>query len=150
MARTKKADTPKVAVDEEGFPLIGSNTPTTEETPVAKTSAPAETMSKADAVRAAVKAGYNKPKEGVDYIKSEFGMDISTGTFSVTKSQDAKKSGKGGKKKAAKVTRTPRAVAATAAPSANGTASSLLRAVKDLADKYGADEIREILSILGK
>lgn len=136
-------------VDDDGFPLPETeeeSTPSTEETPaVAK--AAAKDMSKADAVRAALAAGYDKPKEGVAYIKEKFGMEVTTGTFSVTKSQDAKKAGGEGEGDGKK---TPTPPAPTGHDSMGGSPAALLRQVKELADRHGGDEIREILAILGK
>ncbi len=50
-------------------------------------------VSKADAVRAAMKEGVSKPQEAVAFIKEKFGLDISTGMFSNYKSVLGKKDG---------------------------------------------------------
>lgn len=53
----------------------------------AEVPAAAEKISKADAVRRSLAEGIEKPQEAVDYIKKQFGIEMSTGMFSSYKSQ---------------------------------------------------------------
>ena len=76
------------------------------------TPAPAEKLSKADAVRRAIADGVDSPSEGVAYVRSKFGIEITNQQFSTVKFQDKKKGGKkpkaeaspAGMKSAARVT----------------------------------------------
>jgi hypothetical protein len=166
-------------VDEDGFPLPQEpkaekpavapvappptppqkETPSVAKAPTAAKAAPGEEMSKADAVRAAIAAGIEKPKDGVEYVKKEFGIEITPATFSVTKSQDAKKAREGGSEVAEKPTTTAKrgpkpktaAPAAAAAPSTNGsTGGSLVQGLKALVERYGVEDVREVLELMRK
>src|SRR4051794_8761329 len=64
-------------------------------------------MSKTDAIRAAMAEGFESPGDGVDFIRKRFGIEMSKGHFSATKSKlksssDAVGAMKGGARKTAK------------------------------------------------
>jgi hypothetical protein len=105
-------------------------------------SAPAATVSKADAVRAALKAGVAKPTEAVAYIKETFGLDISAAMVSTYKGNEKKRAGK----------RRRRGRPANAWVNANTGGSSgdvvdLVRQVRGLVDRYGAAQVKQIVGV---
>ena len=106
-------------------------------------------MTKADAVRAAVAEGKLKPQDACAWIKEKFDIEITPAHFSSYKSQEAKKSGTPGRPG-----RKPREVAAVAAPASNGHpvatggAVDLAKQLKGLVTRYGADEVSGMLAVL--
>lgn len=113
--------------------------------------AAAPTISKSDAIRAAVKAGKNSPSEGVAWIKETYGLDVTTGTFSTTKTQDKKKAGES---TAVKTLNASGAVKTAGNVTGNGKASGdavhLAQSVKSLVDQYGAEAVKGMASVFGK
>lgn len=105
-------------------------------------------MTKADAVRAAVAEGKLKPQEGCAWIKEKFDIDITPAHFSSYKSQEAKKTGTPDRRG-----RKPREAAAAVAtqnghPVAPGGAVDLAKQLKSLVTRYGADEVSGMLAVL--
>jgi hypothetical protein len=104
-------------------------------------------MTKADAVRAALADGISKPSEGVGYIKSKFGLDVSAQMYSLYKSKEKKGGGRGN-------SRTPREGSSwgTLAPGKSGARNpaELARAVKQLVEQYGADAVREMAEVFAE
>lgn len=105
-------------------------------------------MTKADAVRAAVAEGKLKPQDGCAWIKEKFGIDITPQHFSSYKSSEAKKTGAPGRRgrkprEAAAVVATP-----NGAPVATGGAVDLAKQLKGLVTRYGADEVSGMLAVL--
>lgn len=104
-------------------------------------------MTKADAVRAAVAEGKLKPQDAVPWIKEKFGIDITPAHFSSYKSQQAKKDGK----PAGRRGRKPREAAAVATPNGsrvgNGNPVELARQIKQLVDVYGVASVREMTTV---
>lgn len=102
-----------------------------------------KSVKKAEAVRQCILAeGWDiQPADGVEWIKAKYGIEINPQHFSSTKSQLRKKegepSGKRGRPATGATTRT-----------AGGSISEAVRAVKELVDKYGADEVRALLDLL--
>src|SRR4051812_49140288 len=96
-------------------------------------------VSKADAVRAALAAGMDKPQEGVAYIKGQFGLDLSTQMFSSYKSQEAKRAGKGRRRRG----RSAGVSAGNGTSGSNGHGpaglAGQIQAIKTLVDNLGAD-----------
>src|SRR5690349_12832038 len=80
----------------------------------------AATMTKADAVRAAVTDGADTPAEGVAYIKTKFGIDITPQHFSSYKSQQKAKARKAAGRRGRKTGTTIAADAAAQTRSAAG------------------------------
>lgn len=109
----------------------------------------AASITKADAVRAALADGADSPADGVEYIKTKFGIEITPAHFSSYKSQEKAKAGKPPGRRG----RAPRATAAPAsAPSANGPVglASSVEAIKKLVDQYGVEQVVSIARLFGK
>lgn len=99
-------------------------------------------MTKADAVRAAIADGADSPADGVAYIKSKFGIDITPQHFSSYKSQQRAKAGKAPGRRGRK----PGAVAVPRA-TANGNPADLARQIKGLIGQYGAVAVNEMVAV---
>jgi len=99
-------------------------------------------MSKTDAIRQAIAAGHSKPKAGVEWIKSKYGLDVSTQTFSTTKFQDAHKGVKGKKGRPATQPAPKPAPVTGSAP-----AVELAKQVKVLCQMYGANAVVEMAAL---
>jgi len=103
-------------------------------------------MTKADAVRAAVAEGKLKPLVACAWIKEKFGIDITPQHFSSYKSSEARKTGTPGRRG-----RKPRE--ATAVPAlngqrvGNGNPVELARQVKKLVDAYGVGAVKEMTTV---
>jgi hypothetical protein len=96
-------------------------------------------MTKADAVRAAVQEGVTKPTEAVEWIKSKFDIDITPAHFSSYKSQQAKKEGvisSGGRKK-----ETGGGIVD------NGNPVELAKAVRALVQRHGAAAVKGMVEV---
>jgi hypothetical protein len=111
-------------------------------------------ITKSEAVRRAISAGFDKPVEGVAYIKDQFGIDIGPTHFSAVKTtekkkEEAKAKGKPGRK--------PKSYAfegnsASASKPAAKTGSDLLaamEAMKPLVAALGAEKVKRIADLLG-
>jgi len=110
----------------------------------APAAAPAEKITKSEAVRRAIAEGVDKPQEAVAFIKERYGVDISAQHFSSIKSQEAKKTGKPGRR-----SRKPREAVSTPSGSrvGNGNPVELARQIKKLVDVYGVSSVREMTSV---
>lgn len=107
-------------------------------------------MTKAEAVRQTLaKLGNDvKPNDIVNHVKSAFGLEMSYDMASTYKSAALKKAG--GKRRGRKPGRKP-AVAATNGRRAGGSISMAdIQAVKDLADRLGADKVRQLAEVLAR
>jgi hypothetical protein len=95
---------------------------------------------KKELVQAAIDAGHDMPKDGVAWIKENFGVEMNPQTFSVTKSGLKTAAGESG------VHRTSGAAtkrSSKAAPADTGLDSvEAARAVKELVDRYGKDVVK--------
>lgn len=98
-------------------------------------------MTKADAVRAAMAEGVEKPQDACEWIKTKFGIDISPAHFSSYKSGFKKKEGdtRGNGRSSAK------AVAGDSVR--NGSPVALAKQIKHLVDTYGVEQVREMTSV---
>ena len=92
------------------------------------------TIPKTEAVRKALQAGKEKPREGVAWIKQELGLDVTPEYFSTTKSA-LRSEGK-----------------PPSAPKGKGDVSGALvglvddlEVVRRLVHKYGKDEVRRLI-----
>ncbi len=115
---------------------------------------------KAEVMRDALKAGFTKPTEAVQYIKDKFGVELTLKQFSNFKS--AEKANAGKRKTGRRVGRPPAsasdsAVIVVAAPVAsaakNGKASGALdlaRQIKDLVQTYGAGTVKGMVDVFEK
>ena len=123
-------------------------------------------MSKTDAIRAAMAEGIESPGDGVDFIRKRFGLEMSKGHFSATKSKLKSSEGQGGKKtapaKAAPAKAAPKAAAksgpepvaerqrATARPAGGeGNLLDLMEQMKPMVDEHGVDTLKRIVDLLG-
>lgn len=106
-------------------------------------------ITKVGAVKAALVDGSGSPEEGVAFIKSRFGLDITRPHFSAIKSQLKKREGI--TRGIRRVTRpsSPRLAASPARP-ANGEAALLeaLEVMKPLVDQFGADKVKRLVELL--
>lgn len=109
-------------------------------------------MTKAAAVREALVNGVEKPQDGVEYLKTKHGLDITANQFSIYKSAEKKKGASGGTggtrgrkpNEAPKETETRIGVSSRA-----GTDSgvALAREVKALVEKYGANSVKDMADV---
>jgi hypothetical protein len=110
------------------------------------------TMTKTDAVKAAIADGVVKPSDGVKYVKEKFGIDVTGPLFSIIKSQAKLK----GRKKSTRVAKPADATSPVVAtsraisPTANGKhhVASSLASIKKLVDELGVDQLKEIAEML--
>lgn len=98
--------------------------------------APGGTISKMEAVRRTLAAGVEKPQEGVEYVRREFGLEIPTPVFSSYKSQIRAKDNSS----------RPRSARGRVSPV--GDPVELARDVKELVQRYGADAVRDMIDVL--
>jgi hypothetical protein len=120
-----------------------------------KPEAAEKSISKAEAVRQALSAGMETPEDGVGFIKSNYGIEISKQIWSSYRAQqkarDGKKAegsskGKPGRKPAvAKLDQ----VAKSSQPAVGGSVIGDLAAVKALVEKLGVAEVVEIAKLFG-
>lgn len=106
-------------------------------------------ITQAEAVRKALKAGYESPSEGVRYIQEEFGIEVSAGYYSVIKSKE----GDASKSKAVKIPSASGKVKIPAAkPASNGKpdVADSVAAVKKLVDELGAEQVVKLAGFFGK
>lgn len=105
-----------------------------------------EKITQKEAVKRAIAAGKELPKEGVEYIKATFGMELNPGAFSTLKTLLKSENGSSPKKKrgrpAASATATP---VMTKGKTAN--AAELARGVKALVAQHGADAVAEMAKV---
>jgi hypothetical protein len=112
-------------------------------------SAAAPKMKKSDAMREAIKRGIAKPQAASEFIKSEFGLDVTPQVFSSFKSISKKK---GDTPSTVRVRRARQAAEVVATPNghavATGGAVDLAKQLKNLVTRYGADEVSGMLAVL--
>lgn len=114
-----------------------------------------DSVSKTEAVRKAIADGWAKPTEGVMYVKTMFGIDLSPNHFSNIKSSlgGAPKKGKRrgrppGSKNQAKAEPAP--VVAAPAPASDRIDIEAIQTVKDLIARVGAADLKRLVGALGK
>jgi hypothetical protein len=119
-----------------------------DDAPEAPAAAPKK-MKKSDAMREAIKRGIDKPQAASEFIKSEFGLDVTPQVFSSFKSISKKK---GDTPSAVRVRRAKAATAVVAMQNghaaATGGAVDLAKQLKSLVTRYGADEVSGMLAVL--
>jgi hypothetical protein len=106
-------------------------------------------MTKADAVRAALTAGVDKPADGAAYVKEKFGLEVSPQQFSTYKSIANKKAGKAPGRRGRRAAVTPMAVPSPVGSGPVGLATSV-EAIKVLVDTYGVEQVVSIARLFGK
>ena len=111
--------------------------------------AKAEKVTKADAVRAAIKDGLNDNTEIQSYAKDKFGLDVSTDQISTYKSLDKKRAQKsaGVQKAAAKTTGAPKVEQSGGVGNGNGSPAALALAVKQLVAQHGAQAVADMAKV---
>lgn len=110
------------------------------------------TMTKADAVRAALAKGIGNPTAGVNYIKTNFGVDMPKQQFSVYKSEFKKRGQKGKGKAAPKKTIPAANYVAPPAKAPTGSSADVLmvaEAIKPFVSSLGAARVKRIVDLLG-
>ena len=122
-------------------------------------------MSKTDAIRAAMAEGIESPGDGVDFIRKNFGLEMSKQHFSATKSKLKSMEGQGEKKadpaKAAPKAGAPKAAAERKpealverqtpqgrAAGGEGDLLDLMEQMKPLIAEHGADKLKRIVDLL--
>jgi hypothetical protein len=111
-------------------------------------------VSKTDAVREAIAAGWTKPTEGVTFIKTMLGIDISPSHFSNIKStlgttQNKRRGRPPGRKSQPKAEAAPVAAPRAAAAGSNGTIDiEAIQQVKELVEKLGAETVKGLIGVL--
>ncbi len=110
-----------------------------------------ERITKSEAVRRAIAAGAEQPADGVPFIKTHFGLDISPTHFSAVKAGDKRK----GESRARPGRQSrPLAVegylAPPAQPARNGEGDLLaaIEAIKPLVASLGADKVKRLVDVL--
>lgn len=113
-----------------------------------------------DIVRAAITAGYATAKVALPWIKEHYGVDMKAGNFSVTKSTIEKRDAKaaGNEPKRTYKPRQPKvplaesaALTPTPAPASIGhmSHSEAAKSVKDLVERLGAAEVKNLADLFG-
>ena len=147
MASKKKPESPVAADFAKDEPL--------HQPPV---EAPVVKPKTADMVKAAIAAGKGMPKEGIAWIKETYDADIKIGNFSVHKSNIERANGKPAAhrtvKKQSPAPKVSKPTPATQAPAPSHTNGSMspseaARSVKELVDKLGAKEVKNLVDLFG-
>ena len=109
----------------------------------------------ADAVRAALAEGLQKPAEGVPYIKEKFGLDVTNQQFSSYKSQEnARQQEKAvetpSREEARPASATPIAPVAGATGRGPAGLAVSVEAIKTLVDQLGVDQVVAIAKLFAR
>jgi hypothetical protein len=115
-------------------------------------------MSKAEAIRRALAAGFEGPQEGTSYIRKEFGIEVAPQHFTATKSQI--KSREGGKMPKGRPGRKPKGVPSQAvegylapppkpAPTGGSELLDAMEAMKPMVASLGKEQVKRIVDLLG-
>ena len=113
--------------------------------------------SKTDAIRAAVAEGIESPGDGVDFIRNRFGLEMSKGHFSATKSKLKSADAQGAKRSTATkaaAERRPEPVEDDPRPpeppaGREGDLLDALEAMKPLVASLGKEQAHRIIELLG-
>ena len=106
-----------------------------------------EKITQKEAVKRAIAAGHDQPKEGVAYIKGTFGMDLSPGAFSTLKTLLKSGSKPGGKKRGRPAASATGSATSVMAKGKTSNAAELARGVKALVAQHGADAVAEMAKV---
>jgi hypothetical protein len=112
-------------------------------------------ITKVEAVRRALAAGFEMPQEGTAYIRSEFGIELAPQHFSATKSQLKKRSL--GKSPKAKPGRRPKALVEgylapppkKRLPPDGSELLDAMEAMKPLVASLGKEQVKRIVDLIG-
>ena len=117
---------------------------------------PSRKMSKTDAIRAAMAEGIESPGDGVDFIRRRFGIEMSKGHFSATKSKlkTAEGTKKAAPQAASKSSTKPQPVGDYQTPpeqpaGRDGNLLDALEQMKPLIAQYGPDHVKRMVDLLG-
>src|SRR4051794_30657535 len=105
------------------------------------------TMSKSDAVRAAIKAGVDQPTQGVKYGKGQYGIEVTNEQFSRVKSQDKQRGGAAPAKRGRKPKQDP---AGSRVGNNSVNPADLARDVKRLVAQYGAAAVKDMAGVFAE
>jgi len=113
-------------------------------------------MSKTDAIRAAMAEGIESPGDGVDFIRKRFGLEMSKGHFSATKSKlkSAEDTKQSAPQAAPKAATKPQPVGDYQTPpeqpaGRDGNLLDALEQMKPLIAQYGPDHVKRMVDLLG-
>jgi hypothetical protein len=117
---------------------------------------PEATVTKADAVRQALANGKEGPEEGTDYIRDEFGIEMTRQMFSSYKAQEKARDAKQGAsapkgrpgRKPASVAQLDQVVK-TIQPTMGSGVVGDLAAIKHLVERLGVEEVKQIADLFG-
>jgi hypothetical protein len=111
-----------------------------------------ESITKSEAIRRAIAAGADQPIAGVNYIRENFGLNVTTAMFSTTKSQMKRKGGNG-RRKGGRPRKVEAAAAPEAAPATGGVslveAARAVTAVQGLVEQFGKAAVKQLVDQLG-
>ena len=118
-----------------------------------KPAAKREVVSKSEAIRHALAAGFGGPQEGTAYIRKEFAIELTPSHFSAVKATGKKKGGTASKGKPGRKPRQPvdGFIAPPAKRRTNGEADLIesLETLKPLIAQYGPDKMKRLVDLLG-
>lgn len=110
---------------------------------------PKETITKSEAIRRAIKAGFDKPQAGCAWIQQQYDLYVNPQTFSSVKNEDRVAAGKTNKPKTA-----PSGPSVHTAKKVhlNGlvtrtTTLEMVRQIRVLVDQHGADAVKEAVAV---
>jgi hypothetical protein len=113
-----------------------------------KANAAPRTMSKTDAIRAALAEGQESPAAGTAFIRERFGLEMSKQHFSATKSKLKSTEGQGAKA-AAMRPEPPEERQPERRGGGEGDLLSAMEAMKPLVAALGAEKVKRIADLLG-
>lgn len=160
----RKASAPKHVEPEEESQDVPEEPDASE---IEREPASGSTITQTEAIRRALGAGHEGPTEGTAYIRDEFGIEVSKGNFSATKSRlkslgdgTSEPKRRGRKPGTATVKRGPKPKAAgqadegylappPAPKAADGDVLETLESLKPLIAQYGADRLKRMVDLLG-
>lgn len=104
-------------------------------------------VKKADMVRAAIAAGHATGKPGCAYIKDQFGVDVTPGTFAATKAQINRREGDSPSLRAIPTARASSTLASGGIPPGFGAD---VKSLKELIEQVGgAEALKELSGTIG-
>lgn len=119
-----------------------------DDTPEAPAAEAGQKMKKSDAMREAIKRGIDKPIAASEFIKSEFGLDVTPQVFSSFKSISKKKEGETSPVRAR---RARQAAEVLATPNGqrvgNRNPAELAKQVKELVAQFGAGTVKSMVEV---
>lgn len=96
---------------------------------------PEQEPSKMDAVREALKEGFDSPEEGINFLQAKYGFTMSRPMFSTYKANIKRKETGG-------------SGATGRAPAASGDMFEVLKGMKELVGAYGAQKVKDMVDLV--